>query len=215
MPRTPRASTSTAPVLLSQTPLPAAPPVPASFAPLRRPKGTNLQVRPGPENHSTYRTPVFAPIHEMVILKGRDESRDGGGADPLQGLSCLFADVTVREEGASSRGGRGWSAVRRGRLAEGRVIGGRRGIRTGLRLADRANLAVFCWTQECGWCPMRVQESRTRSRTTRSTLIWEIRAEGYLRCCSPTGYPRSSITCSSAAMPERVAAGAGLGLHPS
>ena len=29
------------------------------------------------------------------------------------------------------------------RLSEGRVIGGRRGIRTGLRLADRANLAVF------------------------------------------------------------------------
>ena len=23
-----------------------------------------------------------------------------GGADPLQGLSCLFADVTVRAEGA-------------------------------------------------------------------------------------------------------------------
>jgi hypothetical protein len=42
----------------------------------------------------------------MVILKGRDERRDGGGADPLQGLSCLFADVTVREEGASSRAGR-------------------------------------------------------------------------------------------------------------
>jgi hypothetical protein len=82
--------------LLSQTPLPAAPPVPASLAPLRRPKGTNLQVRPGPENYSTYRTPLFAPIHEMVIVKGRDESWDGGGADPLQGLSCLFAVVTAR-----------------------------------------------------------------------------------------------------------------------
>jgi hypothetical protein len=126
----------------------------------------------------------------------------------------LFADVTVREEGASSRGGRGWFAVRRERLAEGRVIGGRRDIRAGLRLADRANLAVFCWTQECGWCPMLVQGSRTRSGSTRSTLIWEIRAEGYLRCCAPTGYSRSSITCSSAAMPVRVAAGAGLGLHP-
>jgi hypothetical protein len=135
--------------------------------------------------------------------------------DPLQGLSCLFADETVREEGASSRRGRGWSGVRRGRLAEGRVIGGRRGIRTGLCLADGATLAYFYWTQECGWCPMRVQESRTRSRTTRSTLIREIRAKGYLRCYSPTGYPRSSITCSSAAMSERVAAGAGLGLHPS
>jgi hypothetical protein len=32
----------------------------------------------------------------MVILKCRDESRDGGGADPLQSLSCLFADVTAR-----------------------------------------------------------------------------------------------------------------------
>ena len=30
---------------------------------------------------------------------------------------------------------------------------------------------------------MHVQESRTRSGSTRSTLIWEIRAEGYLRCC--------------------------------
>jgi hypothetical protein len=35
----------------------------------------------------------------------------------------------------------------------------------------------FCWTPECGRCPMRGQESRTRSRTTRSTLIWEISDE--------------------------------------
>jgi hypothetical protein len=48
---------------------------------------------------------VFAPIHEVVILKGRNESRDGGGADPLQGLSCLFADVTVREEGGRAEEG--------------------------------------------------------------------------------------------------------------
>src|SRR4051794_17123664 len=46
-----------------------------------------------------------------------------------------------------------------------RVIGGGR---TG------ADLAVFPWIHECGRCPMRVQERRTRSRRTRSTLIWEI-----------------------------------------
>jgi hypothetical protein len=33
----------------------------------------------------------------IVILNCRDESRDGSGADPLQGTSCLFADVTVRD----------------------------------------------------------------------------------------------------------------------
>jgi hypothetical protein len=40
--------------------------------------------------------------------------------------------------------------------------------------ADRSNLAVFSWTRGCGRCPMRAQESPARSRTTRSTLIWEI-----------------------------------------
>src|SRR5512135_1065933 len=38
------------------------------------------------------------------------------------------------------------------------------------------NLAVFPWPRECGRCPIQVQESRARSRTTRSTLIWEIPA---------------------------------------
>src|SRR5262249_45836769 len=34
----------------------------------------------------------------------------------------------------------------------------------------------------------------------------------HLTCCSPTGYPRSSIACTSAATPVCVAASAGLGL---
>ncbi len=41
-------------------------------------------------------------------------------------------------------------------------------------LPTAPNLVVFPWTWECGGCPMRVQESRARSRATRSTLIWEI-----------------------------------------
>src|SRR4051812_42987512 len=36
------------------------------------------------------------------------------------------------------------------------------------------NLVVFPSTHECGRCPMRVRESRAKSRTTRSTLICEI-----------------------------------------
>ena len=32
----------------------------------------------------------------------------------------------------------------------------------------------FPWTRGCVRCPMRVQERRARSRTSRSTLIWEI-----------------------------------------
>ena len=45
-------------------------------------------------------------------------------------------------------------------------------------LADRSTSPIstfFHWTRGCGLCPIRVQVSRTRSRTTRSTLIWEIR----------------------------------------
>src|SRR5688500_10387967 len=41
-------------------------------------------------------------------------------------------------------------------------------------LPTAPNLAVFPWTQECGRCPMSVQERWARSRTTRSTLIWGI-----------------------------------------
>src|SRR4051812_8919 len=31
----------------------------------------------------------------------------------------------------------------------------------------------FTWTRGCGACSMRAQERRARSRTTRTTLIWE------------------------------------------
>jgi hypothetical protein len=61
-----------------------------------------------------------------------------------------------------------------GRPAEGRAEGGRQSVRTGIRLADRSDRAVFLWTRQCGRCPMRLQESRARSRTTGSALIWEI-----------------------------------------
>jgi hypothetical protein len=40
--------------------------------------------------------------------------------------------------------------------------------------ADRSEFAVLSWTRECGRCPICARESRARSRTTRSTLIWEI-----------------------------------------
>ena len=41
---------------------------------------------------------VFDRSRSLIILNCRDESRDGGGADPLQSLSenSLFADVTAR-----------------------------------------------------------------------------------------------------------------------
>ncbi len=47
----------------------------------------------------------------------------------------------------------------------------------GIRLADRSDLTVFRWTQECGRCPMCVQDNRANSGTTRSTLIWGIPAQ--------------------------------------
>ena len=51
---------------------------------------------------------------------------------------------------------------------------GRRGSRTVIRLADHSGQAVFPLTWGCGACAMQAQESRTRSRITGSTLIWEI-----------------------------------------
>lgn len=52
-----------------------------------------------------------------------------------------------------------------------------------LQLTDTAapEFAVYPLTPECRACPMRLHESRARSRTTRSTLIWEIPAQGCVR----------------------------------
>jgi hypothetical protein len=47
----------------------------------------------------------------------------------------------------------------------GRAEGGRRGARTGIRMAGRSDPAVFPWTRERGACPMRIPERRARSRT--------------------------------------------------
>jgi hypothetical protein len=44
---------------------------------------------------------------------------------------------------------------------------------TVIRLADRSDHAVFLLTRGCGACAMQAQESRTRSRITRSTPIRE------------------------------------------
>ena len=73
--------------------------------------------------------------------------------------------------------GTGMVAVRSRELAAGRAEGVRRGVRAGIRLADRPDFAVFPSTQGCGLRPIRVQESRARSRTTRSTLLREIPAD--------------------------------------
>ena len=86
-------------------------------------------------------------------------------------------------------------ALKNGRA--GRADEGPSGRRTGIRLADRSDLAVFPWTRECGTCPMRVQESRARSRTTRSRLIREISAQA-IGCPDNVphriGFIESSIT---------------------
>src|SRR5262249_10378576 len=71
---------------------------------------------------------------------------------------------------------------------------------------DRSDRAVFPWTRECGRCPRRVQESRARSRTTRSTLIWEIPTQkSYRACWRVSRLPRNSGLCQAEDEQARVA----------
>jgi hypothetical protein len=65
---------------------------------------------------------------------------------------------------ASSRGGQRWSAVESGRLAEERVEGGCRGVRSGIRLVDRSESRRFLLTRGRGGRGIRVRESRAKSR---------------------------------------------------